>query len=146
MNAANPVVIGDKVLLTECYGPGAAFLDLKGGKPKEIWTDAEKDRFDRSLACHWNTPIHVDGFVYGCSGRNANDAEMRCVELATGDVKWAQAEDTAVHATCSSTGTSISLGEDGTAVAHQGRTRRSTTRCRGTRCRNWRTRAGRRRC
>ena len=69
VNAANPVVVGDKVLLTECYGPGAAFLDLKGGKPKEIWTDAEKDRFDRSLACHWNTPIHVDGFVYGSSGR-----------------------------------------------------------------------------
>ena len=60
VNAANPVVVGDKVLLTECYGPGAAFIDLKGGKPKEIWTDAEKDRFDRSLACHWCTPIHVE--------------------------------------------------------------------------------------
>ena len=39
VNASNPVVVGDKVLITECYGPGAAFLDLKGGKPKEVWTD-----------------------------------------------------------------------------------------------------------
>ena len=49
MNAANPVVVGDQVLLTECYGPGAALLELKGGKPKAMWTDADKDRFDKSL-------------------------------------------------------------------------------------------------
>src|SRR5262245_9983450 len=90
VNAATPVVIGDKVLLTECYGPGAAFIDLKDGKPKEIWTDKDKDREDRALACHWNTPIHVDGFVYGSSGREANDAELHCVELATGEVKWSK--------------------------------------------------------
>ena len=45
---------------------------------------------DRSLACHWNTPIHIDGFVYGCSGRNTEDADIRCIELATGDLKWRQ--------------------------------------------------------
>jgi outer membrane protein assembly factor BamB len=88
VNAANPVVVGDKVLLTECYGPGAALLDLKGGKPKAVWTDEEKDRYDRSLASHWSTPVHVDGFVYGCSGRESNEADIRCVELATGEVKW----------------------------------------------------------
>ena len=90
VNAANPIVLGDKVLITECYGPGAAFIDLKGGKPKEIWTDKEKDSFDRALACHWCTPIHVDGFVYGSSGRESAEAELRCVELATGDIKWAR--------------------------------------------------------
>jgi outer membrane protein assembly factor BamB len=88
VNASNPVVVGDKVLLTECYGPGSAFLDLKSGKPKEVWTDADKDALDRSLACHWNTPIHVGGFVYGSSGRHTEDGDIRCVELATGDVKW----------------------------------------------------------
>lgn len=90
VNAANPVVVGDKVLLSECYGPGAVLLDLKGGKPKAVWKDEDKERFDRSLLCHWNTPIHVDGFVYGCSGRHDSDAELRCVELATGEVKWAK--------------------------------------------------------
>jgi outer membrane protein assembly factor BamB len=113
VNAANPVVVGDKVLLTECYGPGAAFIDLKGGKPKEIWTDADKDRFDRSLACHWCTPIHVGGYVYGSSGREANEGEMRCVELATGDVKWAK-KRTYRCTYLLVDGHLISLGEDGT--------------------------------
>jgi outer membrane protein assembly factor BamB len=88
VNASNPVVVGDKVLLTECYGPGAIFLDLKGGKPKELWSDAEKETDERSLACHWNTPIHVGGFVYGSSGRHSNEGDIRCVELKSGDVKW----------------------------------------------------------
>jgi len=88
VNASNPVVVGDKVLITECYGVGAAFLDLKGGKPKEIWTDKDNDLVDKSLACHWNTPIHVGGFVYGSSGRHTEDADVRCVELATGELKW----------------------------------------------------------
>ena len=52
VNASNPVVVGDKVLITECYGPGAAFLDLKGGKPKEIWTDKDKDADERAMACN----------------------------------------------------------------------------------------------
>jgi outer membrane protein assembly factor BamB len=113
VNAANPVVVGEKVLLTECYGPGAAFIDLKGGMPKAIWTDAEKERFDRSLACHWCTPIHIGGFVYGSSGREANEAEMRCVELATGEVKWAR-KRTYRCTYLLVDGHLISLGEDGT--------------------------------
>jgi hypothetical protein len=36
---------------------------------------------------HWMTPIHVDGYVYGSSGRHEN-ADLRCVELATGKVMW----------------------------------------------------------
>ena len=54
----------------------------------EVWTDKDNDLVDKSLACHWNTPIHVNGFVYGSSGRHTEDADLRCVELKTGDVKW----------------------------------------------------------
>lgn len=90
VNAANPVVVGDRVMVTECYGPGAVYLDLKDGKPKPVWSDAEQDKFDKALMCHWNTPIDVAGFVYGCSGRHDNEADLRCVELKTGEVKWKQ--------------------------------------------------------
>ncbi len=49
---------------------------------KEVWRDT------RNLLCHWSTPIHVDGYVYGFSGRHENEGEFRCINLKTGDVEW----------------------------------------------------------
>jgi outer membrane protein assembly factor BamB len=89
VNAANPVVIGDRVLITECYQLGSALLEVRPGGVKEVWTDKARGR-NKALSCHWNTPIVVDGHVYGSSGRNKGDAELRCVELATGKVKWTE--------------------------------------------------------
>jgi outer membrane protein assembly factor BamB len=90
VNASNPVVVGNKVLITECYGPGSALLEVRPGGAKALWTDADKGARAKRLMCHWTTPIHVDGYVYGSSGRHTNEAELRCVELATGKVVWRQ--------------------------------------------------------
>jgi outer membrane protein assembly factor BamB len=88
VNAATPVVVGDRVLISETYGPGSALLAVRPGGHEVVWQDAS--RRDRSLACHWNTPVHEDGVVYASSGRNSGDAELRAVELATGKVLWSQ--------------------------------------------------------
>jgi outer membrane protein assembly factor BamB len=90
VNASNPVVVGNEVLISECYGPGSALLKLASGKASVVWSDKDKDSGDRSLACHWSTPIYADGYVYGSSGRHENEAELRCVEFATGKVMWAE--------------------------------------------------------
>src|SRR5581483_576136 len=90
VNASCPVVVGDKVFISETYGPGAALLKVKGNKVEEVWTDAKKDRDDVSMQCHWMTPIYVDGYLYGCSGRHEHNAELRCIELATGKLMWSQ--------------------------------------------------------
>jgi outer membrane protein assembly factor BamB len=87
VNAANPVVVGDRVFLSETYGPGGVLVEVKPGKCKVVWSDADKGR-EKSMQCHWNTPIHVDGYLYGSSGRHDTNAELRCVELATGKVMW----------------------------------------------------------
>ena len=87
VNASNPVVAGDRVFITEAYGPGSALLKVKPGGYDVLWTDADKGR-DKSMQCHWNTPIYHDGYVYGSSARYSNHAELRCVELATGKVMW----------------------------------------------------------
>src|SRR5262249_11811778 len=87
VNASNPIVVGDKVLISECYGPGAALLRVKPGGVEEVWKDDPKAR-EKRLQCHWMTPIHVDGYVYGSSGRHPDEAELRCVELETGKVMW----------------------------------------------------------
>jgi outer membrane protein assembly factor BamB len=88
VNASSPVVVGSRVFITETYGPGSALLEVAPGKCKEVWTDADKGARAKSLQCHWNTPIHVDGYLYGSSGRHSNNAELRCIELATGKLMW----------------------------------------------------------
>jgi outer membrane protein assembly factor BamB len=89
VNAANPVVAGDRVLVSECYGPGSAVLRVRPGGYAVLWTDADQARGKR-LQCHWNTPIHVNGYVFGSSGRHAAEAQLRCIELDTGTVAWSE--------------------------------------------------------
>jgi outer membrane protein assembly factor BamB len=110
VNASNPVVVGDTVLISETYGPGAALLKVRPGGYEVLWDDAKK--FRKSLQCHWMTPIYHDGYVYGSSGRHTQNAELRCVELATGKVMWSESR----LSRCSLLmvdGHFICLGEDG---------------------------------
>ncbi len=89
VNASDPLVIGDRVFLSETYGPGSALLKVEPGASHLVWSDAER-RLDKAMQCHWMTPIHVDGYVYGSSGRHTEEAELRCIELATGKVAWSK--------------------------------------------------------
>ncbi|MCI0640140.1 MAG: PQQ-like beta-propeller repeat protein [Gemmataceae bacterium] len=110
VNASNPVVVGNQVLITECYGPGSALLEVKPGGYDVVWDDAKK--FRKSLQCHWMTPIHHNGYVYGSSGRHTNHALLRSVEWATGKVMWSEPR----LSRCSLLmvdGHFICLGEDG---------------------------------
>jgi len=89
VNASNPVVVNDLVLISEAYGVGSAVLRVKPGGQEVVWSDKERRR-DKSLMTHWNTPVHHEGYVYASSGRHTNEAELRCVEMATGKVMWSQ--------------------------------------------------------
>jgi outer membrane protein assembly factor BamB len=90
VNAANPVVVDDKVFISETYGPGSALLKVRPSGYEVVWTDASKRARDKSMQCHWATPICHDGYLYGCSGRHPHNAELRCVELVSGKVMWSQ--------------------------------------------------------
>lgn len=87
VNASNPVVFGDQVFISETYGPGSALLKVKPGGYDVVWSDDPKAR-EKRMQTHWNTSIYVDGFLYGSSGRHTNNAELRCVEAAQGNVPW----------------------------------------------------------
>jgi outer membrane protein assembly factor BamB len=88
VNASSPVVVGDKVFLSETYGPGGTLLQVKPGGYKVLWSDADKRPREKSMQCHWMTPVYHDGYLYGCSGRHDYNADLRCIELATGKVMW----------------------------------------------------------
>lgn len=89
VNASTPVVVDDKIFISETYGPGSAFLKIEDGKPKVIWDDKANFR-KKAMQCHWSTPIHIDGYLYGCSKRHEEEAELRCIELKTGKVMWSK--------------------------------------------------------
>ena len=89
VNASNPVVVGNQVFISETYGPGSALLKVRPGGYEMVWNDEEKRR-EKSMQTHWNTPIHHEGYVYGSSGRHTQNAELRCIELATGKVMWSE--------------------------------------------------------
>jgi outer membrane protein assembly factor BamB len=87
VNAATPVVVGNEVFLSETYGPGSVLLSVAPGKCDVVWQDDERKR-SKAMQCHWNTPVHVEGYLYGCSGRHLNNAHLRCIEWKTGKVMW----------------------------------------------------------
>lgn len=87
VNAANPVVVGDLVMITESYGKGSALLRVKPGGYELLRQDGRRDQ---SFASHWATPIHRDGVVYGCSGQSSGDATLRAIDLLSGELHWSQ--------------------------------------------------------
>jgi outer membrane protein assembly factor BamB len=111
VNASNPVVVDDRVFISETYGPGSVLLKVKPGGYEVLWSDDEK-RINKSMQCHWNTPICHDGYLYGCSGRHTEQAELRCVELATGKVMWSEPDLTRTSLLMVD-GHFLCLGEDG---------------------------------
>ena len=82
VNAATPLVWKDEIFLTVSYNTGAVLLRAKGGELEEVWSN------DRSLSCHYNTPVRVGEYLYGVHGRQEGVAGLRCVEWKTGAVKW----------------------------------------------------------
>ena len=88
--AASPVVSGDQVLLSECYGPGSVLLALENDSFREVRRDKPGARPRQALKTHWNTPVLRDGYVYGSSGRNAGDAQLVSVNWTTGVVGWSE--------------------------------------------------------
>jgi len=89
VNASMPVVSGDEVFISETYGPGSSLLKVAPGKHDVVWKDDERRR-DKAMQTHWNTPIHLDGYLYGSSGRHEYNAELRSIEWKTGKVMWSQ--------------------------------------------------------
>ena len=87
VNASTPVVVGNEVFISETYGIGSTLLRVASDQPEVVWQDSANRR-EKSFKAHWNTPVFIDGYLYGCSGRNPPDAELRCIEWKTGKVQW----------------------------------------------------------
>lgn len=77
VNASAPVVIGNRVFVSECYGAGSALVE----EGKAVWTNAK-------AGVHFMTPVVKDGFVYGVAGHGPGDAWLVCLNGKTGELVW----------------------------------------------------------
>jgi outer membrane protein assembly factor BamB len=86
VNAATPIPCGeDRWFISAGYGVGAHLLKITPlHEPtfETVWHEA------KSMDCHYSTPIFKDGFLYGFDGRQETGQTLRCVEVATGKVRW----------------------------------------------------------
>ncbi len=84
INAADPIPAGDTLFISS-FDRGCALLRLTSGPPQVIWEN-------KSMANHFNSCVLLSGFLYGIDGNTDQpDRDFRCLELATGQVKWKQA-------------------------------------------------------
>jgi len=81
VNAADPVITGDRMLVTSGYGKGAALLDLTATPPRAVWER-------KTLRSQFTPPVIVDGFAYGIDGDAPGKPPLVCIDLASGELKW----------------------------------------------------------
>jgi len=84
VNASDPCVVGDFVFLSTGYGKGAALFKLGAAEPELVWKK-------RNLRTQLNGAVHFNGNLYGVDGDTTEKAALKCLDLMTGEEKWAHA-------------------------------------------------------
>lgn len=88
VNAMTPIVQDDLVFISTAYYRGGSVLlrvAPDGKSVSEVWKGTQ-------LEIHWTTPVLHAGHLFAFTGRNEPDGIFRCVEFATGKVKWEKDE------------------------------------------------------
>ncbi|MBI2947342.1 MAG: PQQ-binding-like beta-propeller repeat protein [Verrucomicrobia bacterium] len=84
INAADPIVFDDKLLIST-FDRGCALLKVSSAVPTVVWENS-------SMANHFNSCVVLNGFAYGVHGNTDHpDRDLRCLDLATGQMKWRHA-------------------------------------------------------
>ena len=84
VNAASPVIVGDRIFISATYETGAALFRVEGNALTEIWSS------DESMSNHYATSVVYNGVLYGFHGRQEFTPSLRAVALETGVVRWSQ--------------------------------------------------------
>lgn len=83
VNAADPVVSGDKLFISTGYGKGCAMYELNPVESKQVWQN-------RDMRTQMNPCILIDGHLFGKDGDESSKTMLKCLDLATGATKWAE--------------------------------------------------------
>lgn len=83
VNAATPLVVGDRIFISSGYGAGCALVEISGGRAVEKWRN-------KNLKAHISSPAFSKGLVYGIHDQAGANSPLVCLDFATGQVKWSQ--------------------------------------------------------
>jgi outer membrane protein assembly factor BamB len=81
VNAADPVMLEDRMLVTSGYGKGAALFDIAATPLRAVWET-------KALRSQFTPPVVADGFAYGIDGDAPGRGPLVCMDLKDGSVKW----------------------------------------------------------
>ncbi len=76
VNAATPIVEGDKVFISSGYNYGCALLQFSQRPPKVVWQN-------KNMRNHVNSCVLWQGCLYGF-----DESDLKCLDFNTGAVKW----------------------------------------------------------
>lgn len=82
VNAADPIISGDQVLISSGYNKGAALLKIEGSTPVQLWQN-------RTFRNQFSSSVMLAGHVYGIDHDENKQASLKCVDFMTGVEKWA---------------------------------------------------------
>ena len=108
--AATPVWQDNTLFVSAAYGGGSAALELNPGK--DGWEVRELWKNKKNLQTLMATPIVKDGFVYSSHG-DLGAFQLKCIDLKTGDVKWADRAGEQRYALLGVDGHLLAWGEKG---------------------------------
>lgn len=83
INAADPLLSGDRLFLSSGYGKGSALLQLSSGEPKELWRS-------RELRNQLSPGIERADYVYAVDGDADEETALKCLKIETGEVVWSE--------------------------------------------------------
>ena len=81
VNAADPIIEGDRVFISTGYGKGSGLFKLGGATPEEIWKS-------KALRTQMNGAVLYQGHLYGMDGDSGGKGPLKCLDFATGAEKW----------------------------------------------------------
>ena len=76
VNAADPVIAGDRVFMSSGYNHGATVIRVKGSQAEKVWES-------KNMRNHFNSCVLWQEHLYG-----VDESELRCLAFDTGEVKW----------------------------------------------------------
>ena len=82
VNAADPIISGDKIFVSSGYNHGSMLLKVVRNKPELVWEN-------KNMKNHINNSVLWNGYLYGPDDIGKG-AVLNCVNFETGEKKWSE--------------------------------------------------------